>query len=145
MIILDTNVISELMKETPNPLVIQWIKTQEKSNIAITTITIAEITYGLQALPSGLRQRTLENAFQKTIELLFSERMLGFDQKAAEIYGHLMAHRKKMGSPMGICDGQIAAIALAHQTDLATRNVRDFIECHLEMINPFSDCSKNSE
>ena len=138
MILLDTNIISELMKETPHSSVTAWLREQEPSNLFISTITIAEISYGLQLTPEGARRRTLENAFKKSIDLLFSQKILTFDQTAAEIYGHLMAHRKEIGKPMTMCNGQIAATALAHQADLATRNTEDFLECHLELINPFN-------
>lgn len=138
MIILDTNIVSELMKAAPEAKVVNWIQEQVSSDLFITTITIAEIAYGLQSLPHGNRQKNLEALFYKTITILFQpNKILSFDTPAAEIYGRLMAHRKALGKPMTVCDGQIASITQAHQAILATRNIKDFVDCHLELVNPF--------
>jgi predicted nucleic acid-binding protein len=137
MIILDTNIISELMKHTPSPKVVKWIDQQDSIELYITTITVAEISYGINALPRGNRRQLLEHAFNKLIDIAFKHRILFFDENSAHQYGKLMGHRKRLGKPLSILDGQIAAIACAQSKTLATRNTRDFIECGLELANPF--------
>lgn len=137
MILLDTNIISEMMKATPSANVSEWLDQQPVAEVFITTITIAEITYGLQALPNGNRRTVLSDAFDKTVIEAFKHRILSFDEQAAHLYGEIMSRRKSLGQPLSILDGQIAAIARAHRLKLATRNVRDFGECGLELINPF--------
>src|SRR5438045_2135777 len=111
MIILDTNIISEMMKKTPSTNVITWIDQQNVKKIFITTITIADIFYGIHALADENRQRLLENAFNKVIEESFKHRLLSFSPSAAHFYGKLMGDRKKSGRPLSLLDGQIAAIA----------------------------------
>lgn len=139
MIILDTNIISEMMKVNPTQSVISWLNKQATATLFITTITIAEITYGLHALPAGARRKMLENAFQQTLNEGFSHRILSFDEKAAHLYGEMMGDRKALGRPLSILDGQIAAIARSQHAKLATRNSRDFIQCGVELINPFNE------
>lgn len=137
MIILDTNVISELMKASPMLKVISWLDLQEATQLFITSITVAEISYGLSVLPDGNRKRLIEDAFNKSLNEAFKHRILSFDENAAHSYGNIMGHRKLLGRPMSIPDGQIAAIVLAHNFSIATRNVRDFEECGIGIINPF--------
>lgn len=137
MIILDTNVISELMKEAPATAVLRWIDRQEVVQLFITTITIAEIMYGINALPNGKRKLQINDAFANVLQEGFKHRILSFDETAAHQYGLLMGHRKELGRPLSILDGQIAAIARAERAALATRNGRDFIECDVELMNPF--------
>lgn len=138
MILLDTNVISEMMKSLPLPRVIAWLDRQESSQLYISTVTIAEISYGLGVLPNGKRRHYLEKAFHKVLKYAFNQRILPFHEAAAFCYGKLMANRKNKGRPMSVLDGQIAAIASAHEAALATRNVRDFEGCQLELIDPFN-------
>src|SRR5690348_236556 len=137
MIIIDTNVISELMKPSPLSTVVSWLNNQDATQLFITTITIAEISYGISVLPDGQRRRFIENSFNKALNEAFKHRILSFDENAAHSYGKIMGHRKMLGHPMSIPDGQIAAIALTHHFSLATRNVRDFTDCEVEIINPF--------
>ena len=137
MIVLDTNIISEMMKSIPSPLVVAWIDQQNVDELFITTITIAEIVYGLKTLPTSKRRTTLEDAFYKTITQSFESRILFFNELSAHCYGKLMAVRKNIGKPMSILDGQIAAIAQDSGFAVATRNIRDFSDCGLDLINPF--------
>lgn len=88
-------------------------------------------------MPAGKRRDSLENAFQQSIDKAFKHRIFSFEEADAHNYGILMGKRKKMGHPMGGLDGQIAAIALTHSAVLATRNIRDFSDCGLELVNPF--------
>ncbi|SRR5579883_497940 len=137
MILLDTNIISEMMKQSPSTKVIAWIDSQEVTQLFISTISLAEISYGIMALPKGNRQRWLQDAFDHVIKDAFKHRVLVFDEAAAHQYGHLMGNRKQLGRPLSILDGQIAAIAITQEAALATRNIRDFVNCDLELINPF--------
>ncbi len=137
MIIVDTNIISEIMKPSPSAKVIAWLDQTETSDLFVTSVTIAEIKYGLNVLPKGKRQIALEDAFHKAIAKAFQYRVLSFDEPAAHVYGKIMAQRKTLGRPLGVCDGQIAAIAHLHGYIIATRNIRDFADCNLDLINPF--------
>jgi predicted nucleic acid-binding protein len=137
MIILDTNIISEMMKPTPSPSVISWLDAQEVAYLYVTAITIAEISYGLNALPEGQRRASLQQAFNESILSAFENRLLPFEESAAYTYGALMAERKLKGKPLSIPDGQIAAISKIQKATLATRNTNDFIECGIVLINPF--------
>lgn len=141
MIILDTNVISELMKVSPDQQMIAWLNQQDAITLFVTSVSIAEITYGLNALTSGQRRKALEDAFEQVLLEAFKHRMLSFDKPAAYAYGQLMAQRKSLGRPMSVLDGQIAAISKINNMSLATRNTRDFLDCDIHLINPFAEYS----
>lgn len=138
MILVDTNVVAELMKPWPSPAVIAWLNHREASTLHLTTITVGEIAYGLCALPEGRRRRQLELGFERVLSEAFAERILSFDVAAARHYGELMANRRALGKPLGILDGQIAAIARSRGCAVATRNVRDFVDCGVEVVDPFA-------
>lgn len=127
------------MKPNPNANVLDWIDRQEVLKLFISTITLAEISYGLSVLPTGKRRKSLELAFNKAILEAFASRILSFEESAAYQYGKIMGHRKKLGKPLGIPDGQIAAIAAVNNAVLATRNTRDFLQCGIKLINPFEE------
>ena len=137
MIFLDTNVISEMMKKLPDAKVMAWVDQHKAAELFITTITIAEIEYGINILPEGNHKYSIETSFNKTVKDAFKHRIFSFDEPAAHLYGSIMSNRKKIGRPLSVLDGQIAAIALAHGAAIATRNIRDFVDCHLTLINPF--------
>ena len=137
MILIDTNIISEMMKPVPDKIVLEWIDQQEATELFISTITLAEISYGLNVLPDGIRRESLNRAFTNAILESFTGRILAFDEFAAYQYGKIMGHRKKLGKHLGVPDGQIAAIAAVHNAKVATRNVCDFVYCGLQLINPF--------
>ena len=139
MILLDTNVISAVMMPAPPGPVLRWLNDQETAGLYLSTITLAEIGYGLRVLPDGKRRRDLEDRFARFITEGFEQRILPFDETAALIYGEIMAHRKGLGRPLGVLDGQIASISRTHHFAVATRNTRDFDECGLELVNPFDD------
>ncbi len=139
MILIDTNIISEMMKTTPSNAVVSWFDRQKTTELFITSITIAEISYGLNILSEGKRRSSLETVFNKAIVNAFKHRILSFDENAAHFYGKIMGQRKELGRPLSVLDGQIAAIARAHGFSIATRNIRDFSDCELTLINPFID------
>ena len=125
------------MKPKPNEDVMRWLDKQDSMQLFTSAVTIAEINYGLSILPEGVRRNALENAFKHALEEAFSNRILSFDAAAAYHYGEILGYRKLLGRPMGVPDGQIAAIARLHNAALATRNLRDFADCGLLLIDPF--------
>ena len=139
MIILDTNVISELQKPKPNQGVLDWLNAQEPTNLYLTAITAAELNYGVCLLPEGERARRLTEAVQQILEVEFRGRILPFEAIAAERYGMIMAEMKRSGISMGICDAQIAAISIANYcSPIATRDVKPFEAVKLKVVNPFA-------
>lgn len=137
MIVLDTNVLSELMKSQPDKSVVLWIGEYKATSLFITTSTQAEILYGLEILPAGKRRTALKKAAKAMFELDFAGRILPFDVKAAQLFATIAAERIKIGRPISQIDAQIAAITRSHNATLATRNVDDFEECGIEIVNPW--------
>ncbi len=137
MMLLDTDVVSAVMAPVPVSSVLQWLDRQETASLFISTITIAEIGYGIRVLPQGRRRELLGERFAEFVARGFEHRVLAFDTAAAYEYAEIMGRRKELGRPMSIPDGQIAAIGRTHRFAVATRNVRDFEECELEIRNPF--------
>lgn len=137
MIVLDTNVISEVVRPSPSAEVIEWLNLQESADLYVTTITLGEISYGVEVLPDGNRRSSLSRAVNQFVDQAFGDRVLVFDRDSAYEYGQLMAGRRKLGRPLSAPDGQIAAITRRHRFQLATRNLKDFEECGIGLINPF--------
>ena len=138
MIVLDTNVISELMRASPEPRVLRWLETQPLEALATTSINLAEIRYGLARLPGGRRRRDLETRFDTFASRGFGSRIFDFDRAAAEIYGDLAALRESSGRRLEGFDGLIAAIAASRGAAIATRNAEDFTDCGLTVISPWA-------
>lgn len=137
MIVLDTNVLSELMRPVPEPCVVDWLDAQEVSAVAITSVTVAEILYGIQRLPKGKRQRALALSAAAMFEEDFADRILSFDADAAVHYAERVAASEARGKGVHMADAQIAAISLRHQAMLATRNIKDFIPLGVTLVNPW--------
>lgn len=137
MIILDTNVISELMKPTVSPTVEIWCATQPRDTLYITTITQAEILYGIEILPAGARQQRLQMLAQSMIEEDFAGKILPFSSQAATHYATITANRRRQGIPISQFDAQIASICRVYGAAISTRNVNDFFNCNLEVIDPW--------
>jgi len=137
VILLDTNVLSELMKPHPQAEVIAWLNDMDTTQLWLSTITIAEIEYGLQVIPDGARRTRLRHRFEGFLDSAFAGRVLDFGFRPAVVYGEIMSHRRVEGRPMRVPDGQIASIALSRGLKVATRNIRDFEDCGLDLINPF--------
>ena len=137
MILLDTNVLSELMRAAPSAAVLTWLNEQDATTVFVSAVTIAEIEYGLRLSPDGRRKSGLRTRFERFLALAFEGRIRDFDQAAARSYGEIMGGRREVGRPMSVPDGQIAAIARSRDDAVATRNVSDFVDCGLEVINPF--------
>ncbi|OAP46173.1 type II toxin-antitoxin system VapC family toxin [Sinorhizobium americanum] len=137
MIILDTNVLSELLAPIPSVLVEAWLAEQPPASIFTTTVTQAEILYGIRIMSEGRRRRELEAAIALIFREDLSGRILPFDGEAADAYASIASQRRKSGRPISQFDAQIAAIALSRGAALATRNVSDFAETGVAIVNPW--------
>ena len=138
MIVLDTNVVSELMRDSPQQTVLAWFSTQPASNLFVTTVTEAEILAGIALLPYGRRRRGLSEAAARVFTTLLAGRILVFDSDAANIYAEIFAQRHAAGRPISQADCQIAAIARSREAAIATRNVTDFEGVGVELIDPWA-------
>jgi|ERR1022692_1575919 predicted nucleic acid-binding protein len=138
MIILDTNVLSELMRPKPSPLVVTWAAKQPATELFTTSITEAEIFYGIQLLTKGKRREGLLAAAEAMFAEDFKGRIFGFESDAARVFSTIAAHRRALGRPISHADAQIAAIAQVRGAKLATRNVTDFENCDLAIVDPWN-------
>ena len=137
MIILDTNVISETMLPMPNQQVRHWLSMQATHQLFTTTVSLAEILYGIEILPFGERRAALLVTAERMFSMLFGQRIFGFDAQAARAFPAIAAVRRLQGHPISIFDTQIAAIAKANGVALATRNTADFEDCGVRLVNPW--------
>jgi predicted nucleic acid-binding protein len=137
MLVLDTNVISEALRPRPDARIKAWLEALPPASVFTTAISQAEILYGIDILPKGRRQSVLLTAAVLMFEEDFQGRVLPFDSGAATIYARLASARRQGGLPISFADAQIAAITLSRGGRLATRNVRDFAECEIEIVNPW--------
>jgi predicted nucleic acid-binding protein len=138
MIVLDTNILSELMRPAPEKAVEQWLADQPDASVFISAITEAELRYGVALLPTGKRRSTLATIIEDMLGEDFTGRILPFDSAAAVAFAEIAANRRQAGRPIAQADAQIAAIARSRGAALATRNVQDFQECGVEVINPWN-------
>jgi predicted nucleic acid-binding protein len=138
MIVIDTNVLSALMRAVPEPPVVEWLDRQAAESIWITSITLFEARLGLALLPKGKRRQALESAFNKLLIEDLEGRVLDFDQPAAEAAAQLAAGRQRAGQTIDMRDTQIAGIVIARRAELATRNVRHFSDLNVDVINPWA-------
>lgn len=137
MIILDTTVVSELMRTSPEPAVVAWTATRVFVELYTTTITRAEILYGIAILTAGRRRAALAEGATRMFLRAFTGRILTFDAAAADRYAEIRSTRRRAGRPISPLDAQIAAIAAVAGAAVATRNVRDFEGCGVEIIDPW--------
>lgn len=138
MIILDTNVLSELMRRDPAPTVLRWLDLHPSQSVWITTITLFESRLGLALLPAGKRRDALAQAFDQLLMLDLENRVLPFDSEAAAQAALLAADRQRSGRPVDIRDTQIAGIAQARRATLATRNLRHFEGLSVTVVDPWA-------
>ena len=137
-IILDTNVASELIDDRPQLEVVDWWRRQAIAEAYVTAITEMELRYGVAILPEGRNRSRLSRQVDDLLDVEFGNRILPFDSEAARAYAVISSHRRSIGRVVGQSDTQIAAIALARNMAVATRNVRHFTDCGVELINPWS-------
>lgn len=137
MILLDTNVISEPLKATGDPKIADWINAQNIETLYLSTIGIAELRFGIAALPSSKRKEVLHASLEQRVLPLFEGRILSFDLAASQAYATLRAKARAAGQVIAPADGYIAAIAMTHELTVATRDTQPFIAAGLSVINPF--------
>lgn len=138
MIVLDTNVLSELMRPEASPRVLDWLRARPAGEFHTTAITQAEILYGIRILPRGRRRGALEQAAQAMFAQEFAERILEFGPDAAGAYASISSDRRRSGRPIAQADALIAAIVRSRRAVLATRDGGDFGGCGIEVVDPWS-------
>jgi len=139
MIVLDTNVVSELMRAKPDARVMAWFEQQPSAGLFTTSLTQAEIFYGLALLPDGQRRHALMATARLMFDEDFAGRILPFDVEAASVYPEIAAGRRQIGKPISQFDAQIVAIVRSRGTRLATRNTRDFSDCGITIADPWAE------
>ena len=139
MIVLDTNVVSELMRPSPSSNVVDWVAGQAPPNLYLSTISEAELRYGVEILPAGERRNRLLAEVEGMLQEDFAGRILPFDSAAAQAYAVVAATRRAAGHPINHADCQIAAIARCRGASVATRDVDDFEGCGIDVIDPWTD------
>jgi predicted nucleic acid-binding protein len=138
VIVLDTNVISEIFRSQPDPSVVAWLESLT-GDVAITAMTLAELLAGVRRLPDGRRKKALSERIEAAVEPYRDDRsVLAFDDAVAEQYADVLAARETAGLPISTADAQIAAICRAHNATCATRNIKDFAHTGVELVDPWS-------
>ncbi len=135
MIVVDTNVVSELLRAHPEPTVSAWLDHQQ--NLFTTSITVQELYFGLDIMPPSARRTGLVSGLEAVLTELFEDRVVPYDAASARHTAATLAFRRQRGVPMGAADAQIAGIALVHGATIATRNTRDFAGLPLTVVNPW--------
>ena len=142
MIVLDTNVVSELMRKAPEPSLVSWVDGFSASDVLVTAITAAELMYGVARLPEGRRKRDLHIKVDGLLTEDFEDQILPFDAPAATHYAEIVASRERAGRPISMADAQIAAICRHWRATLATRNVDDFVDTGIDAQNPWDAATR---
>jgi predicted nucleic acid-binding protein len=137
MLLLDTNVVSELMKAAPNSQVLTWADARPSEEFYVSAVTKGELLFGVALLPASKRRDALAEAVATAFAKVFAGRVLAFDSAAAEVYAEIVAARRRAGRPISAFDAQIAAIARLHGASIATRNVADFEGCGVVVVDPW--------
>ena len=141
MILIDTNVISELWKVDPDPNVLAWIDAQAVETLHLSAVTVAELRFGLATMPEGRRRSIYQNRLEQNVLPAFAGRVLPFDLDASRAYATLMARARSEGKPIGRADGYIAATAVARSLAVTTRDVEPFLAAGLQVVNPWEASS----
>ena len=138
MIVLDTNVLSELMRPSPAPAVEQWLASHLASELYTTVLSQVEVLFGIELMAKGRKRSELLTVAQAMFDEDFADRVLPLDREAALVLPEIMAHRRSIGQPIDLIDLQIAAIARSRGAKVATRNTPDFLHCGVPLINPWT-------
>jgi predicted nucleic acid-binding protein len=138
MIVLDTNVLSEALRPAPETSVLDWLANQPRVSLFTTTVTRGEILYGIRLLSDGKRRRGLWEAATKIFDEDFAGQVLSFDSDAADLYAEIAASRRMAGKPISQFDAMIVAMARSRGASLATRNGKDFEDCGVPVVNPWT-------
>jgi hypothetical protein len=139
VIVLDTNVVSSLMRDDPDAAIADWLNRLPEASIWVTTITIFEIRYGIEVLPASRRRRRLQQEFSRVLDTEIEGRILPFDENAAAAASVIAATRRRSGRPSEIRDTLIAGIVMARHTEFATRNIRHFEDLEIRLIDPWAN------
>ncbi|GLZ31298.1 ribonuclease VapC [Lentzea sp. NBRC 105346] len=142
MIVLDTNVVSELMRQAPSDEVVRWVDRYPADEVFITAVTAAELAYGVERMPDGQRKTALAVKISELLTEDFQGQILPFDGVAAAYYGEIAAARDEQGCPISMADAQIAAVCRRFAACLATRNVKDFVDTGITLLNPWGDADE---
>jgi hypothetical protein len=137
VIVLDTHVVTELMRKAPEPRAVTWVDRFAASEVLVTAVTAAELMYGVARLPEGRRKRELHIKVEGLLTEDFEDQILPFDAPAATHYAEIVASRERAGRPISMADAQIAAICRNWSAGLATRNVDDFVDTGVDAVNPW--------
>ncbi|MGF1648720.1 MAG: type II toxin-antitoxin system VapC family toxin [Kineosporiaceae bacterium] len=137
IVLLDTNVLSELVRQRPDPVVLEWLDSRPARTVGTTTITIAELRYGVERLPDGRRKTLLASAVDQMLTADLDGRVADFDLSAARQYALVATARERSGRPISTADAQIAGICRARGALLATRNTKDFAGTGVDLVDPF--------
>lgn len=137
MIILDTNVVSELMRPTPEARVLRWFASQAAEDLHITAVTMAEILYGIELISTSRRRDVLRAGVEKMFDSVFADRILTYEDRAARAFSQIASGRRRQGKPISESDAQIAAITRVMGATLATRNPYVFEGCGVRLVNPW--------
>jgi predicted nucleic acid-binding protein len=137
MIVMDTNVVSEILRPAPDAKATAWLEAQSRAALFTTTVTRAEVLYGIRLLPNGRRKQALLEAALAIFNEDLAGRVLSFDSDASDAYAEIGAARKIAGKPISQFDAMIAAITRSRGASLATRNVKDFGDCGISVVNPW--------
>lgn len=138
MILLDATIVYEMIKPTGDANARRWMDSYAELDFFIATPIIAELRFGLALLPDGRKKEALTTACDTLEDEIFAGRILPFDQRAAHAFARLRAKRRMLGKPLNVMDALVASIASAHAMTLATRNVANFVDLDLALINPFA-------
>jgi toxin FitB len=139
MVLLDTNVVSEMMRPEASPIVLKWFSRQRAQEVYSSSITLAEVYYGIELLPGGKRRHELLAGADRMFSRVLAGRVFVFEEEAAHAFARIASVRRKAGRPIAEMDAQIAAIAHVHGATLATRNTADFEGCGIRLANPWRD------
>jgi hypothetical protein len=137
--LIDTNVVSEWVKPRPNEGVVRWLAETDEDRIFLSTVTLAELRYGVERLAAGARRKRLDEWLRDELPLRFEGRVLAVDEKVAEAWGRVVARREAAGRPLAIMDAFLAATAEAHGLTVVTRNVGDFKLSTEAVLNPWTE------
>lgn len=137
MIVLDTNVVSELMRAAPDAHLLRWFSSQAAEDLHLTAVTMAELLYGIELISTGRRRDAVRAGAEKMFEGAFADRVLAFEDRAARAFSQIASARRRQGKPIGEFDAQIAAITRVHGATLATRNPYVFEGCGVRLVNPW--------
>lgn len=139
MIVLDTNVVAELMRPAPAERVVHWVDAQPAREVYLTAITVAELLYGVSRHPDGRRKTELAERIDAMLGQDFDHRVVAFDETATAHYADIVVRRERAGRPISMADAQIPATCRSHGATLATRNIDDFADVDIAIVDPFAE------